>query len=322
MIRTRFRRTMVLSVAICCMGHLSDSWAWQSASTVQPGSQQIQFTPPVVGTCRMTSGSVTRGRIVSISESHVVMITDQNRDLTLDTNVVRTVRTSDGEFQFNPAEDDFSDAVRRASAIEGVEIVAVYNQTQGQPAPNQPPSGVNGSPAAPGIGRPSPQVGSNRPPAGTGNVPMGQRPDLGSPDSPPVYSSTPGFSNPHSTVQQDEPTVGATRCATCGNEISADSRLGQTCPHCGVVWVSDPVYRPRVTDTSPSTTAIYTSTPITPQTTPAGGVQPTTAPSTPTSAPTVGSSGNFSFDSMPIWAKVGVFLGFVGVLYLLVSGRR
>ncbi len=306
--RAHIRTTLVLSVAIG-LAYSVEAQAWQPGTTAQASSRQvIQFNPPVEGTCRVTSGGVTRGRIVSISEAQIVMRTQQNRELTINTSDARIVRTSDGAFQFQPESDDFSDAVRRASALDGVQIAAVYTQPQGQPMPNQPPTGVG--------------AGPNRPPVGVNPGSTVTPPSTGTTASPQVYSSTPGFSNSGSTVSSSEPTTGSFKCTSCGNEISADSRLGQTCPHCGVVWVSNPVYQPRVADTSPAATPTYTSTPPTqPTGAVAGGqggqVQPSTVPP-PVAAP----AADFSFETMPIWAKVGACLGFIGVLYLLVAGRR
>jgi hypothetical protein len=239
------------------------------------------------------------------------MINPQDRTVSFPTSDIRTIRTKDGEFQYEPGSDDFSDAVRRASELDGVQIAQVYHQQQTQPPPNQPGTGQGN----PGFTNP------NRPPAGVNNAPTGNQPQ----GEAPVYSSTPGFSNrpPVNTGNAPAATEGsALRCASCGNVISADARIGQTCPHCGVVWVANPGFRPIVGNTN-SAHQGYAST-STPAGTTAGGTsapttaaQPTTAP-----APAVGTGGNFSFEAMPMWQKAGAFIAFLAVLYLIVSGRR
>jgi hypothetical protein len=308
--RPRLIPTLALLVAVCLID-ARESRAWQLPSGGQATSQQIVFSPPAAGTCRAESGSVARGRIVSISEQEIVMINDQNREVTLPTNEVRTVRTTDGEFQYEPAKDDFSDAVRRATALDGVNITTIYIQQPTQPPPNQP-----------GVGQGNPGfTNPNRPSAGVNNPPSGGQPQGGAP----TYSSTPGFSNgpPAGSSSTSTSTENSSlRCASCGNVIGPDSRIGQTCPHCGVVWVSNPTFRPTVADTS-STHQGLTSTghgggattvaTAAGQTTP----QPATVP-----APAVGAGGNFSFESMPIWQKAGACIGFLAILYLVINGRR
>ncbi len=292
------------------------AWAWQPAASNQTTAQQIVFQPPVDGTCRAESGSIARGRLVSISEMEIVMINSLDRQVSFPTDGILTIRTKDGEFQYDLENDDFSDAVRRASELDGVDVVTIYIPQPTQQAPNQPGVGQ-------GSGRPMTGGTPNRPPVGADAPPTGTQSD----------SSTPGFSNvPPSQTTTTPATIDTSnsslRCASCGNVISADSRIGQTCPHCGVVWVPNPVYQSTVADTTnthPGHGSIPVAghggpAPVAGQAGRAGQAttpQPATAP-----APLVGQGGNFSFDAMPLWQKAGAFLGFLAVLYMVINSRR
>jgi hypothetical protein len=289
----------VLAAACLSAGHAA--WAWQQATPNSgAGAQQIEFNPPVEGTCRSESGSVARGRLVSISEMEVVMFNTQNRRVAFPTAGIRIIRTRDGSFQYEPANDDFADAVRRASELTGVTITTVYNQ---QP-PNQPGIGAGNQ----GFANPNPpQVGVN--PNPTGTTPQGDAP---------VYSSTPGFSNRPAPVAEPDPNATYNlqlRCTSCGELISDDSRPGQSCPHCGVFWSVNPSFEPAAHDTTGANSRPVGAT--------AGGGAAQTAPQPAAlPPPTVANGGSFSFDAMPLWQKVGAFVGFLAVLYLIVSGRR
>lgn len=306
------RLTACLALVVgLCLGSLQSAGAWQTGG--YSTSQQIRFTPPVEGTCRLVSGTVSQGRIVSISEVEIVMLNAQNNELNLETSRVRTVRTRDGAFQYSPGEDDFSDAIRRAGELDGVTIGEVYNAPQPQEQPNQPPAGVGQNPAPN-----RPPVGANNPPVGT--QPMGTQSGDGTGNSP-SYSSSQGFANPAPNIPFGQDPSTLPRCSECGNVLSADALEGQSCPHCGVLFTASPLNYPSVSNPTGGH-AGYTSNPpadahggAATANQPAGGFQP--APP----ASTVGPSG-FSFDAMPMWAKAGAFIGFLFVLYMVVSSRR
>jgi hypothetical protein len=273
--------------------------AWQSA----PSTYEIHFAPPIEGTCTLNSGGVIRGRIVSVGEQQIVMINNQNREVTLEPENIRVLRTSDGEFQYMPATDDYADAMRRAESVGGVGFVPVFGESDTQQQPNQPPAGIQNNPITP------------NPPVGVADTSSPS--DFAATGQSTNYSSTPGFTTPNpgliSGAERELP-----RCGTCGNAIRVELSTLQSCPYCGVLFTPTP-YSPTVgvpaEIASSGPTGTHTGGGGATAAPPAGQVVSNTPPA---SSP----AGNFSFDAMPIWAKAGAFIGFIFVLYMVISSRR
>ncbi len=272
--------------------------------------QQVTLSPPKEASIRQKSGPARVFTLISLTEEVVTIRTSAGKEVEIEMDKIKTIRTRDGEFDYSPEDEAFASLLRRANRISGVSIetVDVFDPLE-RFAPGEE------IPQSPGRPDPDPAVVRNTPP-----------PDTGMPEpvtSQPLVISTPEVTATPAPVMQpddtDDPPAppGTTiyTCATCGKELPAGVRDGDKCPHCGIVfWNRATPAAVATANSDGSTTTGYPEAAGNPTTSgaPANNAAPATA------AP---SSSSVNFDEIPMWMKVGFFVGLLAIGWLLLQRR-
>jgi hypothetical protein len=276
----------------------------------------LTFSPAKKANVRLTSGVSRSGDLISISAEKVVMKFGKNEvDIKLST--VRTLRTSDGEFLYVPADETYDELLRRRTRIAGatVEMVQVFDDGP----PGADPAVPKGPIDTPAVATPAAHPATPRP----------VRNDEGVVEFVPAFPTTPKNTQsvPASTATAvatataagGEPST-TTReialCAKCGKEVPTTIKDGDTCPHCGVIiWNRPaPALAPAATANANGPAPAPVAGAPAPVALPGQAQQRTSTTATVTEAP-------FSFTTMPMWMKVGLFAGMLAIAWVLMQRR-
>ena len=274
--------------------------------------QQVTFSPPKEVSIRQKTGPSRTFSLISLTEEVATIRTSAGKDVEIEMSRIKSIRTRDGDFDFSPGDEAFASLVRRAGRITGVtvETVEVLDPIErfapGEEIPDDPVP-------QPRTTDPSPAIVRNDDTTPGPAEPV--RPSLTI-----VKPETTTDEPPEMTPEDsgDVPPPGATiyTCATCGRELPAGVGDGDKCPHCGIVfWSRAPV--PAVAaNAAGADTAGY------PEATgyPTASGAPEAAATTPPSNVTT-SSGGLNLDTVPMWMKVGFFVGLIAIGWLLLQRR-
>lgn len=276
--------------------------------------QQVTFSPPKEVSIRQKTGPSRTFSLISLTEEVATIRTSAGKDVEIEMSRIKSIRTRDGDFDFSPEDEAFASLVRRAGRITGVtvETVEVLDPIErfapGEEIPDDPVPQPRNSDPSPAIVR---NDDTNPGPA--------------DPDRPrPVIVATPESTTdvqPEMTPEDagDSPAPGTTilTCATCGRELPAGVRDGDKCPHCGIVfWSRAPVPAsgtPGTNNTGYPEASGYPTASGTPD----AAAAPATAP--PSNVTT--SSGGLNLETVPMWMKVGFFVGLIAIGWLLLQRR-
>ena len=262
---------------------------------------------------RQKSGPSRTFTLISLTAETATIRTAAGKDVEIEMSKIRSIRTRDGDFDFSPEEEAFASLVRRANRISGVSVqtVDVYDPIErfapGEEIPSDPvpprrnpdpaPSIVRNDDTNPGPADPVlPQPLIVATPETTTNVTPAMTPeDAGNPPPPGTTIYT---------------------CATCNRDLPAGVRDGDKCPHCGIVfWNRAPA--PAASGNSGGTNNAGGYPQATGYPTASGAADPAASP--PSNITT--SSGGLDLDSVPMWMKVGFFVGLIAIGWLLLQRR-
>lgn len=286
-----------------------------------------------------TSSSI-RGKLLSLTDREVVIDTgkksparDRGRSdsgSSISFERIESLRTLDGDFEFTPKEDFQSVSERIVVAfasvtIEDASLPAGSPQNTTTPYitpsttlpgsdPNEDPAKVGhaGTQLAPRVPRNKPPVA--KPPvkglgqSGFGGIKSLTKPKKTDPASAEMPAEGTGTEAATPAATTPPATAGATEvflCSNCGKEIPASAVKTGVCPYCKIAFsnvtgppsqmAQNPFQRPAGAGNNPFAQP---------------GVGPSVSPSAPptnTGSQVVENSG-FSIDSIPNWAKGGMFL--------------
>jgi hypothetical protein len=280
--------------------------------------QQVTLSPPKDASIRQKSGPARTFTLISLTEENVKVRTSAGKEIEIEMDKIQTIRTRDGEFDYSPGEETFASLLRRATRINGVavETVDVYDPIE-RIAPGEEEEEEE-RPRPTIRTQPEPEdVAADDPPSFTNND---------TDDPPPIAvenATTPEeVDEPEMTItasgHTEDPAPGTTiyTCATCGNELPAGLRDGDKCPHCGIVFWSKgpPAATVSNTGNSGGNSGAYPE---------ASGGYPTSTATNPAGAPitTTPTASSGSFADVPMWMKVGFFVGLLVIGWLLLQRR-
>jgi hypothetical protein len=277
--------------------------------------QQVTLSPAKDASIRQKSGPARTFTLISLTEESVKIRTAAGKEIEIEMDKIQTIRTRDGQFDYSPGEETFASLLRRAARISGVvvETVDVYDPIE-RIAPGEEerrrPGNENPAESEEATEEESPtEIGSNEP-----DPPVSTQEST----APPVVSEEPAdpaiiASNTHDT---EPATAGATiyTCANCGNDLAIGFKDGDKCPHCGIVFWSAGPPAAAVSNNGGNTEAgAY----------PDATGYPTSTATTPAGGPISGTPGasTVSLSEVPMWMKVGFFVGLLVIGWLLLQRR-
>lgn len=312
---------LIVAVAFVCGG----------VTPVEANSKYVFPTKPEVSIklVKALNGRPVRGKLISLTSREAVVdtgsLSKRDRDRgelgqRIGFDRMESFRSTDGRLEFTPDESFQAIAQRISRAYPSVDVVvdpdaggsASIDESEKPPAPEtrpMPPDRPNpprGKPPRPESSetepppRPRPESGRPGPgkPKGVGNGGFGgvknlQKPRRNDPGSlahnaDPGPGNNPGSNDGHRTPPEREPSHPSNESPNTANTNNNPNNP----------------FAP----TGPATPAAG-STPTTDQAVPPVGVPSTTT--------TVQGSG-FSFDTIPMWGKAGIFVGFLLLAYRLV----
>lgn len=317
---------------------LAFGWAWTGIAAAQapsiPERPRFEFptTPEVVVKLKNpVNQKFVRGKLLSLTAQEVVIDTGKMRDPgevghRIAVDRIESVRSADGRFQYTPDED---------FKVVSERIVASYASAtvEEDKAPSSP-SQVGANPVPAAVTPPSPQTTTapKKPVVnglgqggfgGIKNLTKPKKPDATPADMPAETPGAEGTTEPVPPATEDA-TSGATEyllCSNCTKEIPASAIKTGVCPHCKIAFSnitpppSKPGSNPFQKPTSPGNPGSGAFAP----TGPAPSVPPSVPPANAGS--TVIENRGFSIDSVPNWAKGGLFVLLVLVGWHLVFNR-
>jgi hypothetical protein len=281
---------------------------------------QITFSPQRSGSVLQATGNRLRCDLISMTADMVVVRSGQ-RTHEIEMEKVRSVRSTDGKFDYSPGDESFESLLRRCRRIQGVTIgkLQVFDDLEpveapprnpdGQGVPDTPKPGEQGSPVA--------QVGGASTSTNQG----------GNPRTDTNNTTTPGSGAPDASADGD---AASARCGNCLKAIPPTLQNGDRCPHCGVIfWDQRRPIASIGTTPAASSTGGNPGDGTHPMLTPSGGgaqypaASGTAAPAgqAPVGGTPVTTVGGSSFSNMPLWMKVGLFVGMLAIAWLLIQRR-
>ncbi len=318
MIRLGKRLCAVATVCICVGGSGLQA---QDQAGLPPADQgrmvaQLTFSPAKKANVRLTSGVSRSGDLISVSAEKIVMKFGKN-EVDIKVSTVRTLRTADGEFLYVPADETYDELLRRRTRIAGatVEMVQVFDDGPAGADPTVPKGTVD----LPAVATPSAHQAAAPP----------VRNDEGVVEFVPAFPTTPRNTHaiPATTAVAAAAPAGAASgesqaaagdvalCAKCGKEVPATLKDGDTCPHCGVIIWNRP---------APASVPVATTNPGGARASAPGGPAPVALPGQAqqrTSTTATVTEAPFSFTTMPMWMKVGLFGGMLAIAWVLMQRR-
>ena len=313
--------------------------AWTGIVSAQkvPGASRTRYvfptTPEVVVKMEKTSNlKYVRGKLLSLTASEIVVDTGKSspRDRELGDvgqrigfKRIESIRTTDGRLEFR-ADEDFQEVSKRIRASYSsvtTEVDSVPPET----------SSASGTPAAVSEVPTVTETPPARKPAvnGLGNGGFGGIKNLPKPKLPdpavPATVPEPVMEAEGGTAPANPPAA-ATRsgasevllCSNCMKEIPTSAIKSGVCPHCKIAFSNVAI---PTSNTAPNP---FSPKPGTPGST-AGAFAPTSnaSPVAPAANPgyQVTQGNGFSIDSIPNWAKAGLFVLLVLIGWHLVFNR-
>jgi hypothetical protein len=277
--------------------------------------EQITFSPPTSASIRLTTRIRRTGKIVSISrDKMVVEVGRDNNKVDIPISEIQRVNTLDGEFTYVPANESFERLKIKARRVNyiSVQMVETYEP---------PPEGLPVEGTATANARP-PQQGSSTETRPETSADTGHRAE-----ETPATTSNPAIIDPPapavaSDPPQPQPGETVYFCSNCQGLLPPSIHNGDKCPHCGkTFWNVVPTAA-----TSPLTpngggnagagAAQYPAVTAVQNGPPAGQ----TAPAGQTGGAAVVARGTGLAD-LPIWVKVGFFVGVLAIAWLLLQRR-
>ncbi len=312
--------------------------AWTGIATAQeiaiPSRARYVFptTPEVVVKMEKSNNlKYVRGKLLSLTASEIVVDTGKSsaRDRELGDvgqrigfERIESIRTTDGRLEFR-SDEDFLEVSQRISASYS----SVTTEVDSGPAEasRETPAPVEQAPSVaetPPPRKPPVNGLGNGGFGGLKNLPKPKPADSTSPATDPDKMVEVGESPPPTPTPPASATSGASEvllCSNCTKEIPASAIKTGVCPHCQIAFSNLAI---------PSSNAApdpFSPKPGTPGSTTSGAFAPTS--NVPSVAPTtnpgyqVTQSNGFSIDSIPNWAKGGLFVLLVLVGWHLVFNR-
>ncbi len=277
---------------------------------------QITFSPALSGSVLQATGNRLRCDLISMTSEKVIVRNNQ-RTNEIEMDKVRSIRSMDGKFEFTPAQESFESLLRRCRRIQGVMLGKLEVYDDPQPAPRRSEDPANPETPQPG------EQGSlvSVPPNGAGT---------GTSATDTQGANTAGSNDARPAVEGTTSTTTGTRsrisiCANCGKEIPPTLKNGDRCPHCQVIFW-DPNRPITPVSSGTGTSAGGNSGPnSTPAPSGTGAQYPTAtgagttvaAPAPVAGAPTL----TTRVEGMSLWMKVGLFVGMLGIVWLLFQRR-
>jgi hypothetical protein len=293
--------------------------------------EQITFSPARSASVQQATGSRLRCDLISMTADKVIVRNNQRQN-EIEMGKVRSIRSTDGKFEYSPADETFESLLRRCRRIQGVSVgqVRVFDELEPEGPdtanPTEPAStGTAGQPSATAL----PATGGAAGPAATSPSDSGTPPESADP--------SPTAAAPNAATAG--PARRTSVCANCMKDIPPTLQNGDRCPHCNVIFwdASRPIapapaaagHAAGIASGNPAGNA--TGRPSDPDSiltargpkafsTSTGNVTPVTAPTTDTAAPATTTVGD-TFSSMPMWMKVGLFAGMLAIAWLLIQRR-
>lgn len=271
--------------------------------------EQITFSPPTSASIRLQNGVRRTGKIVSISrESMVYQVGRDNNEVTVEIGDIQRVNTLDREFSYEPERESFERLKIKARRISYLHVETVQTYVP-------PPEGVsldnNSRPAVP-------EPTSETAPGGTPRV------------EEPVGTTEPS-EPPSLDVPDDEPQPGQLIlfCSGCDGRLPLSVKNGDVCPHCGLVLYNIGAPAPQRTS-QPANAANGVDSPfgdgaaafpnVPDNQAGEGGNIVAAPPANPVGGGQVTARG-FDLNQVPVWMKVGFFVGMLAIGWLLLQRR-
>ena len=280
---------------------------------------QITFSPQRSGSVLQATGNRLRCDLVSLTADKIVVQSNQ-RTHEIEMQKVRSIRSTDGKFEYSPGDETFDSLLRRCRRIQGVTIgkLQVYDDLEPVESPERNPNGE----AGPDRVRPGEQASSVANSAGANGTPAATNPGG---NAPPETASTTTAGG--TTASGGTPSA---ICANCMKTIPPTLQNGDRCPHCGVIFWdpnrSIPLIRPAPSTTAAGGNGEASHPMLTPSganaqfpTASGGGAAP--AAQAPGGGVPVTTVGGGSFSNIPLWMKVGFFGGMLAIAWLLLQRR-
>ncbi len=317
---------LVVAVALAWTGVAS------SQEVALPSRTRFVFptTPEVVVKMEKTGNlKYIRGKLLSLTASEIVVDTGKSsaRDRELGDvgqrigfERIESIRTTDGRLEFR-TEEVFQEVAQRISASYSsvtTEVDSVPMETS-----SGPPSAIPEIPEVPETPPPrKPPVNGlgNGGFGGIKNIPKTKPSDNAAPATTPDKVMEAGETPPPAHTPPAAATSGAPevlQCSNCMKEIPASAIKTGVCPHCQIAFSND-----STTSNKPSGSQPFSAAP---GSSGSGAFSPTSNAPAVVPAATSGSqvvqSNGFSIDSIPNWAKAGLFVLLVLVGWHLVFNR-
>jgi hypothetical protein len=296
--------TVVCAVFSVCL-------ATSGSAQDQPGDaprlvDQITFSPARGGSVLQATGNRLRCDLLSMTAEKVVVRNNQ-RTNEIEMDKVRSIRSTDGKFEYSPAEESFESLLRRCRRLQGVSLSKLEVFDDVLPEDPVKPEAPRPGDQASITGAP-PGAGTNE--AATANPPETTNAEAGEGTAPTTGNNG-----------------GTSVCANCGKEIPPTLQNGERCPHCQIIFwdpnrpIGSP---PHATGSAAGSNAGPPSTVTQPGANvqyPTGSGTGTAVAAPPPAASVPRTSVGNSLSNAPMWMKVGLFAGMLGIGWLLLQRR-
>jgi hypothetical protein len=286
--------------------------------------EQVTFSPATSASIRLTNGIRRTGKIVSISrESMVYQVGRDNKEVSVEIDEIQRVNSLDGEFTYEPAREDFERLKIKARRISYLSVQTVETYVPPPEGSQEPDPPETSDPATPSD--PAPPIVNPEPlpdPAET---------------SPPLEATSPEMSDPETARLTQEPSVEIPDeepqpgqlilfCSNCNKRLPLSISNGDECPHCGRVLYNLPGRaqsgsRPGPAGASGSPDGGAAAYPEVAGNQAAEGGTVTAAPGNAAAGGGQVSARGFSLSEVPVWMRVGFFIGLLAVGWILLQRR-
>ena len=226
-----------------------------AADAAPPPVTVVRFDPPVEITIRTRQRNILRGLMLSFDAKAVQIQTRQGKVISYPSARIRTLRTRDGRFSWQPGSETFETARKNAGLFRrGIPMARRPKSTTSRP----------GVPLIPRPRRTGPLVPKprSRPLAIPGAVRPGQ-PMTRTPETPTTDpgSTDESMETPEAQTIPDEQ---GKVCANCQRAVPDSLSTGNFCPYCGARWTEEGRHVP-VVDGGDAHTASVRLPPGTPE---------------------------------------------------------
>jgi hypothetical protein len=84
----------------------------------QASTDSFRFNQPIPVNIRKSNNAVLQAMLAGIDEDKITIITPQGRTLEFNNSTIRTVRSLDGTFFYNPAKDNTAEVIRKLNSMQ------------------------------------------------------------------------------------------------------------------------------------------------------------------------------------------------------------